>query len=120
MRGLPRKTCLVNALPPEPGGDYWKRWNSYIKEVLLARKLISPADLALYKAKNEGRNCFRVYDEKLKTEADSRNALENDLRQAIEAGLRDSREGRTVPVEEVRRQFGASKDECALDRSGLE
>jgi uncharacterized protein (TIGR00730 family) len=33
----------------EPGGDYWKRWNAYIKEVLLPRKLISPADLALYK-----------------------------------------------------------------------
>ena len=26
--------------------------------------------------------------------------------QAIEAGLKDSREGRTVPLDEVRRQFG--------------
>jgi diguanylate cyclase (GGDEF)-like protein/PAS domain S-box-containing protein len=46
-------------------------------------EILKNADLALYKAKNEGRNCFRVYDEKLKTEADSRNALENDLRQAV-------------------------------------
>jgi hypothetical protein len=28
------------------------------------------------------------------------------VRQAIEAGLQDSREGRTVSVEEVRRQLG--------------
>lgn len=33
----------------EPGGDYWKRWYAYIQDVLLARKLISPADLALFK-----------------------------------------------------------------------
>ena len=33
----------------EPGGDYWKHWQHYIRDVLLARKLISPADLALYK-----------------------------------------------------------------------
>src|SRR6267378_1369956 len=46
-------------------------------------EILKNADLALYNAKNEGRKCFRVYDEKLKTEADSRNALENDLRQAV-------------------------------------
>jgi uncharacterized protein (TIGR00730 family) len=33
----------------EPGGDYWKRWQQYIEEVLLARRMIAPADLALYK-----------------------------------------------------------------------
>jgi uncharacterized protein (TIGR00730 family) len=33
----------------EPGGEYWKRWHAYIRDVLLARHLISPADLALYK-----------------------------------------------------------------------
>ncbi len=27
------------------------------------------------------------------------------VRQAVEAGLKDSREGKTVPVDEVRRQF---------------
>jgi hypothetical protein len=30
------------------------------------------------------------------------------VRQAIEAGLKDSREGRTVPLEEARRRFGVS------------
>lgn len=33
----------------EPGGDYWKRWEEYIREVLLARALISPADMSLFK-----------------------------------------------------------------------
>src|SRR5205807_3514490 len=33
----------------EPGGDYWRRWQTYIEEVLLPRRMISPADLALYK-----------------------------------------------------------------------
>jgi uncharacterized protein (TIGR00730 family) len=33
----------------EPGGDYWKRWQAFIVDVLLARKLIAPEDLSLYK-----------------------------------------------------------------------
>lgn len=31
------------------------------------------------------------------------------VRQAIEAGLKDAREGRTIPVADVRRQFGLAK-----------
>ena len=52
----------------EPGGDYWKRWQEYIHDVLLKRKLISPADMALFKvtdsveeAVNEVLNFYRVY-----------------------------------------------------------
>jgi uncharacterized protein (TIGR00730 family) len=33
----------------EPGGDYWKLWERYIRDVLLARQLISPSDMALFK-----------------------------------------------------------------------
>jgi uncharacterized protein (TIGR00730 family) len=33
----------------EPGGDYWKRWQQFVSEVLLERQMISPNDLALYK-----------------------------------------------------------------------
>lgn len=33
----------------QPGGDYWVEWLNYIKKVLLARKLISPDDLHLFK-----------------------------------------------------------------------
>jgi uncharacterized protein (TIGR00730 family) len=52
----------------EPGGDYWKLWDRYIRDVLLARNLISPADLALYKvtdsadeAAAEVLDFYRVY-----------------------------------------------------------
>src|SRR5438552_18691442 len=33
----------------EPGGDYWKRWESLIRDTLLKRGMMSPADLALFK-----------------------------------------------------------------------
>src|SRR5205807_8094715 len=33
----------------EPGGDYWKRWEALIRDCLLARGMISPADMALFK-----------------------------------------------------------------------
>ena len=33
----------------EPGGDYWQHFETCIEKVLLARRLISPADLALFK-----------------------------------------------------------------------
>jgi uncharacterized protein (TIGR00730 family) len=33
----------------EPGGDYWKLWRGYVQDVLLARGLISPEDMALFK-----------------------------------------------------------------------
>ncbi len=33
----------------EPGGTYWQRWLDYVKNSLLGLKLISPADLALFK-----------------------------------------------------------------------
>src|SRR4051794_21190437 len=52
----------------EPGGDYWVRWNHFVTEVLLPRRLISPADLALYKvtdsvdeAVKEILDFYRVY-----------------------------------------------------------
>jgi uncharacterized protein (TIGR00730 family) len=36
----------------EPGGDYWHRWREFIADVLLKRKLISPADMSLFKVTN--------------------------------------------------------------------
>ncbi|HKB35500.1 MAG TPA: LOG family protein, partial [Gemmataceae bacterium] len=33
----------------EPGGDYWTQWEHYVRNVLLARNLISPADMSLFK-----------------------------------------------------------------------
>ena len=55
-------------LVESPGDDYWQRWLSYINDVLLARKLIAPFDLALFKmtssvdeAVAEVLNFYRVY-----------------------------------------------------------
>jgi predicted Rossmann-fold nucleotide-binding protein len=52
----------------EPGGDYWRRWQDFIENVLLARGLISPEDTALYKitdsideAVREVMRFYRVY-----------------------------------------------------------
>ncbi len=51
-----------------PGSDYWKRWQEYIVEVLLKRRLISPEDLHLYRlcdtvdeAVEEVLSFYRVY-----------------------------------------------------------
>src|SRR5271167_4408528 len=51
-----------------PGGDYWTLWQRYIVDVLVARHLISPSDLALYKitdsvteAVAEIHHFYRVY-----------------------------------------------------------
>jgi diguanylate cyclase (GGDEF)-like protein len=46
-------------------------------------QILRNADLALYKSKNSGRNCFSVYSDELKAEADQRNILEIELREAI-------------------------------------
>jgi uncharacterized protein (TIGR00730 family) len=52
----------------EPGGDYWQEWLKYVKNVLLARQLISPEDLALFKVTDsvdeavaEVQNFYRNY-----------------------------------------------------------
>lgn len=46
-------------------------------------EILRNADLALYKSKNAGRNCFHTYSVELKAEADQRNVLEIELREAI-------------------------------------
>jgi len=46
-------------------------------------QLLKKADLALYRSKAAGRNCFTVYDEAMSAELEARNTLEGDLRDAI-------------------------------------
>ncbi len=47
------QTGKSNPLPvvcvDRPGGDYWKTWDGYVRNVLLARGLISPGDVSLYR-----------------------------------------------------------------------
>ncbi len=46
-------------------------------------QLLKKADLALYRSKSAGRNCFTVYDDAMSAEFEARNTLEGDLRDAI-------------------------------------
>src|SRR5215216_2865568 len=48
-----------------------------------ADEILRNADLALYKSKNDGRNRFNLYSPELKAEADQRDILEIELREAI-------------------------------------
>jgi diguanylate cyclase (GGDEF)-like protein len=48
-----------------------------------AEQLLKTADLALYRAKSEGRNTYRLFRAEMELEARSRHALEIDLRMAL-------------------------------------
>ena len=62
-------TSIGIAMAPEHGNDQ--------------DQLLKKADLALYRSKSAGRNCFNVYDEAMSAELEARNTLEGDLRDAI-------------------------------------
>jgi diguanylate cyclase (GGDEF)-like protein len=47
------------------------------------RQLLKKADIALYRSKSAGRNCFTLYDDAMSLELEARNTLESDLREAI-------------------------------------
>jgi diguanylate cyclase (GGDEF)-like protein len=46
-------------------------------------ELLKKADLALYRSKSAGRDCYTVYDVAMSAELEARNTLEGDLRDAI-------------------------------------
>jgi diguanylate cyclase (GGDEF)-like protein len=64
-------TSIGIALAPQDGDD--------------PKDLLKKADLALYAAKGEGRNDFRMFQPEMVKAADIQKALENDLRKAIGA-----------------------------------
>jgi diguanylate cyclase (GGDEF)-like protein len=62
-------TSVGIAMAPEHGSDQ--------------EQLLKKTDLALYRSKSAGRNCFTLYDEAMSAELEARNTLEGDLRDAI-------------------------------------
>jgi diguanylate cyclase (GGDEF)-like protein/PAS domain S-box-containing protein len=62
-------TSIGIALAPEDGTD--------------SNNLMKRADMALYRAKAEGRNGYAFFDPAMTAQADARHTLENDLRRAI-------------------------------------
>lgn len=62
-------TSIGIAIAPEHGSDQ--------------EQLLKKADLALYRSKSAGRNCFTIYDEAMSAELKARSTLEGDLRDAI-------------------------------------
>ncbi len=62
-------TSIGVAIAPDHGSDQ--------------EQLLKKADLALYRSKSAGRNCFTVYEEAMSAELEARNTLEGDLRDAI-------------------------------------
>lgn len=62
-------TSIGIAMAPEHGSD--------------REQLLKKADLALYRSKSAGRNCFTLYDEAMSAELEARNTLESDLRDAV-------------------------------------
>jgi diguanylate cyclase (GGDEF)-like protein len=62
-------TSIGIAIAPDHGSDQ--------------EQLLKKADLALYRSKSAGRNCFTIYDVAMSAELEARNTLEGDLRDAI-------------------------------------
>ena len=63
-----KNPLLPLVLIEEPGGDYWKHWLAFVKETLLSRGYICPADLSLFRitdsideAVQEFQQFYRVY-----------------------------------------------------------
>ncbi|WP_322060734.1 putative bifunctional diguanylate cyclase/phosphodiesterase [Paraburkholderia sp. J63] len=86
-----------------------------------AQTLIPCADMAMYAAKNRGRNCWERYRPDMRADADAKLILSARLRRAIEAGalrlhyqpLVDMRDGRVLGVEALVRWYDEIYGEIA-------
>ncbi|MDT8444564.1 MAG: EAL domain-containing protein, partial [Desulfuromonadales bacterium] len=88
-RHIAEKILLGLAVPYDlDGGEY--RCSASLGIALFngqtgpVENLLKQADLAMYKAKDAGRNTFRFFDPAMQTALDERTAMESDLRSAME------------------------------------
>lgn len=79
-----------------PGDDYWQRWLGFVNDVLVARKLIAPFDLALFKltasvdeAVAEVLNFYRVYHSMRYVRGDLVLRLQHKLSEPVLAGIQN-------------------------------
>lgn len=54
-----KRDLMPLVMVDEPGGTYWKDWEEYVRTQLLAKKLISPADMNLFKVTDDVNVAFR-------------------------------------------------------------
>jgi diguanylate cyclase len=104
---MPIATSIGIALSPDDAPD--------------RQSLLNHADVALYRAKQEGRNTFRFFEAKMGAEVRDRRQLEHDLRLAISRGelwlayqpQLDIRRGKVVGFEALLRWRSASRGEIS-------
>jgi len=86
-----RKLLSAVIKPVELGGQEWRVTasigiSSFPDDAQDEPSLMKHADIAMYHAKEEGKNNFQFYDSRLKAQSLERLALETHLRRAIERG----------------------------------
>jgi diguanylate cyclase (GGDEF)-like protein/PAS domain S-box-containing protein len=77
-----RQTCQINDETVD--GTASIGISLFGRQSISAKELLKQADLAMYKAKEAGRNRFRFFDVNMASAVKQRAALERDLRQAID------------------------------------
>lgn len=77
----------------------------FVGHVQPQEELLKQADIALYQAKNAGRNMLRFFDPRMQDAINTRTALEDELRKALESG--EFNLYYQIQVDDTRRPLGA-------------
>jgi uncharacterized protein (TIGR00730 family) len=91
-----KSPVLPIVMVDEPGGNYWELWLRHVQDVLLARGLISPSDMALFKVTDsveeavaEVLGFYRVYHSMRYVGQDMVLRLQHRLSDALLENIRD-------------------------------
>jgi len=83
-----------------------------------ANEMVQAADTAMYRAKEQGKSCYRVFDPAMKRDATKRLSLENELRNAVQNGHRHDWDDRDAKI--LSAVGSVAKSRSALCRSACE